>query len=213
MQYGHKLTLITGKSGLILDLVIEPGNPADAERFVPMLDRHISRCGTPPRQMAADGSYASRDNLNQAKARGVSDVAFPKKRGLAVADHGQEPVGVPQAAPLPRRYRGRHFLLQARLWRGTLHLARARPLQSLGLVGGGGAQPGAVRPPQTGIAPHPLPQHGDGDDRNPARFLVHVRRVRYLGLLPCREILLLPHPRNSASGFHRIEQHAFMDAH
>jgi IS5 family transposase len=86
VQYGHKLNLVTGKSGLILDLVIETGNPADAERFVPMLDRHIAHCGTPPRQMAADGSYASRDNLDQAKARGVSDVAFHKKRGLAVAD-------------------------------------------------------------------------------------------------------------------------------
>ena len=86
MQYGHKLNLVTGKSGLILDLVIEAGNPADAERFVPMLDRHIARCGAPPRQMAADGGYASRDNLDAAKARGVSDVAFHKKRGLAVAD-------------------------------------------------------------------------------------------------------------------------------
>jgi transposase, IS5 family len=86
VQYGHKLNLVTGKSGLILDLVVETGNPADAERFVPMLDRHIARCGTPPRQMAADGGYASRDNLDQAKARGVSDVAFHKKRGLAVAD-------------------------------------------------------------------------------------------------------------------------------
>ena len=86
VQYGHKLNLVTGKSGLILDLVIEAGNPADAERFLPMLDRHIAHCGTPPRQMAADGSYASRDNLDQAKARGVSDVAFHKKRGLAVAD-------------------------------------------------------------------------------------------------------------------------------
>jgi len=84
--YGHKLNLVTGKSGLILDLVIEAGNPADAERFLPMLDRHIARYGTPPRQMAADGSYASRDNLNQAKACGVSDVAFHKKRGLTVAD-------------------------------------------------------------------------------------------------------------------------------
>ena len=62
--YGHKLNLVTGQSGLILDLVIEAGNPADAERFLPMLDRHIARYGTPPRQMAADGSYASRDNLN-----------------------------------------------------------------------------------------------------------------------------------------------------
>ncbi len=86
VQYGHKVNLVTGKSGLILDIVIEAGNPADAERFLPMLDRHIARCGTPPRQMAADGGYASRDNLNEAKGRGVSDVAFHKKRGLAVAD-------------------------------------------------------------------------------------------------------------------------------
>ena len=78
VQYGHKLNLVTGKSGLILDLVIETGNPADAERFLPMLDRHIARCGIPPHQMAADGSYASRDNLNGAKARGVADVAFHK---------------------------------------------------------------------------------------------------------------------------------------
>jgi IS5 family transposase len=86
VQYGHKLNLVTGKSGLILDIVIETGNPADAERFLPMLDRHIARCGGPPRQIAADGGYASRDNLNQAKARGVTDIAFHKKRGLAVAD-------------------------------------------------------------------------------------------------------------------------------
>jgi IS5 family transposase len=86
VQYGHKLNLVTGKSGLILDIVIETGNPADAERFLPMLDRHIAGCGGPPRQMAADGGYASRDNLTEAKARGVTDVAFHKKRGLTVAD-------------------------------------------------------------------------------------------------------------------------------
>jgi transposase, IS5 family len=85
-KYGHKLNLVTSKSGLILDIVIEAGNPADAERFLPMLDRHIDRCGRPPRQMAADGGYASRDNLNEAKARGITDVAFHKKRGLVVAD-------------------------------------------------------------------------------------------------------------------------------
>ena len=91
VQYGHKLNLVTGKSGLILDVVIEAGNPADAERFLPMLDRHIARCGAPPRQMAADGGYASRDNLTEAKGRGVTDVAFHKKRGLAVADMTKSP--------------------------------------------------------------------------------------------------------------------------
>jgi IS5 family transposase len=86
VQYGHKLNLATGKSGLILDVVVEAGNPADAERFLPMLDRQIACCGVAPRQIAADGGYASLDNLNAAKARGVKDVAFHKKRGLAVED-------------------------------------------------------------------------------------------------------------------------------
>jgi len=86
VQYGHKLNLVTGKSGLILDVVVEAGNPADAERFLPMLERQITRCGVPPRQVAADGGYASLDNLTTAKAHGVNDVAFHKKRGLAVED-------------------------------------------------------------------------------------------------------------------------------
>lgn len=86
VQYGHKLNLVTGHSGLILDVVVEAGNPADTERFLPMLDRHIARCGTPPRQLAADGGYASKDNLTAAKARGVRDVAFHKKRGLEIED-------------------------------------------------------------------------------------------------------------------------------
>jgi transposase, IS5 family len=84
--YGHKLNLTSGRSGLILDLVIETGNPADSERFLPMLDRHIAFYGSAPRQAAADGGYATRDNLDQAKAKGVADVAFHKKRGLTIED-------------------------------------------------------------------------------------------------------------------------------
>jgi IS5 family transposase len=84
VHYGHKLNLTTGRSGLILDVVVEAGNPADAERFIPMLERHIARHGTPPRQTASDGGYASLDNLSQAKALGVHDVAFHKKRGLSI---------------------------------------------------------------------------------------------------------------------------------
>ena len=91
VQYGHKLNLTTGKSGLILDVVVEAGNPADAERFLPMLDRHIARSGKAPRQTAADGGYASRANLTAAKARGVADVAFHKKCGIPVADMVKSP--------------------------------------------------------------------------------------------------------------------------
>ncbi len=86
VQYGHKLNLGTGKTGMILDLVIERGNPTDAERFQPMLDRHIEHYGKAPRQSAADGGYVSADNLAYAKASGVKDVAFHKKRGLTIED-------------------------------------------------------------------------------------------------------------------------------
>jgi IS5 family transposase len=86
VDYGHKLNLTTGRSGLILDLVIEAGNPADRERLLPMLERHIAAWGAVPRQVAADGGYASRDNLAQAKARGVRDMAFHKKSGLKIED-------------------------------------------------------------------------------------------------------------------------------
>lgn len=86
VQYGHKLNFATGKSGMILDVVVEEGNPADAARFMPMLERHVAFYKQPPRQSAADGGYASRDNLIQAKALGVSDVAFHKKCGLKVED-------------------------------------------------------------------------------------------------------------------------------
>ncbi len=86
IEYGHKLNLTTGRSGLILDLVIEAGNPADTERFLPMLERHTAFYGEAPRQAAADGGFASRDNLNQAKAHGVRDMAFHKKKGLRIED-------------------------------------------------------------------------------------------------------------------------------
>ena len=51
-----------------------------------MLKRHIAFYGEAPRQTAADGGFASRDNLSQAKALGVHDVAFHKKAGLRIMD-------------------------------------------------------------------------------------------------------------------------------
>ena len=86
VQYGHKLNLTQGKSRMFLDLVIETGNPADSDRFIPMLERQIEIYKRAPRQAAVDGGYASSANLEDAKALGVSDVAFHKKRGLEVKD-------------------------------------------------------------------------------------------------------------------------------
>ena len=65
---------------------IAHGNPADVDRFQPMLERHIEHYGKAPRQAAADGGFISADNLARAKALGVEDMAFHKKRGLAIED-------------------------------------------------------------------------------------------------------------------------------
>ncbi len=83
-EYGHKLNLTTGRSGMILDLVIEAGNPADSDRLLPMLARHIAFYGQAPRKAAADGGFATRNNLATAKAWGARDMAFHKKAGLRI---------------------------------------------------------------------------------------------------------------------------------
>ena len=85
VQYGHKINLTTGKEGLILDATIESGNPCDTERYVPMIKRQVLIYGQLPAEMAADGGYASIANLMDAKGLGVTEVAFQKKKGLAVA--------------------------------------------------------------------------------------------------------------------------------
>jgi IS5 family transposase len=85
-QYGHKIFLVGGSSGLILDCLMERGNPADAMIYPSLLARQIDLFRRPPRQVAADGGFASKDNLQTAKGNGVKDVMFAKKRGLRLVD-------------------------------------------------------------------------------------------------------------------------------
>jgi IS5 family transposase len=84
--YGHKLCLATGKSGLVLDVVVLDGNPADSTLAAMMVDRQERLYGRPPRQVAFDGGFASRANLDVLKESGVADVCFSKGRGLNIAD-------------------------------------------------------------------------------------------------------------------------------
>ncbi len=84
VQYGHKLTLSSGASGLVLDVIVEDGNPADSICLMPLLQRHIDHYGQAPRDLAADGGYASAANLADAKSLGVAHVAFHKPVGLTV---------------------------------------------------------------------------------------------------------------------------------
>jgi IS5 family transposase len=84
VQYGHKLTLSSGASGLALDVIVEHGNPADSGCLMPLLQRHIHHYGEAPRELVADGGYASAANVADAQSLGVTHVAFHKPVGLTI---------------------------------------------------------------------------------------------------------------------------------
>ncbi len=85
-QYGHKVFLTGGASNLILDCLIERGNPADSDRYQDLLKRHMEQFDRAPRQVSADGGFACRTNLEFAKDHNVKDAVFSKKRGLTVME-------------------------------------------------------------------------------------------------------------------------------
>lgn len=84
--YGHKIALTAGRSCMVLDCVVLAGNPPDSALAVEMVKRQHRLFGRVPRQVAADGAFASKDNLVSIKQLGVQDVVFSKGKGLAVSD-------------------------------------------------------------------------------------------------------------------------------
>jgi IS5 family transposase len=84
--YGHKICLTAGASGLVTDVVIEEGNPADATLAIKMVERQQELYGRAPRQACFDGAFTSRSNLDAIKKLGVADVAFTKARGLSISE-------------------------------------------------------------------------------------------------------------------------------
>lgn len=61
--YGHKICLTSGASGLVTDVVVEEGNPADSTLAVKMVEPQRTIYGKVPRQVSFDGGFTSKDNL------------------------------------------------------------------------------------------------------------------------------------------------------
>jgi len=85
-EYGHKIFLTGGASTMILDCLIVRGNPADTTQYGPLLSRQQKLYNRMPRQVSADGGFASNNNLAFAKQTEITDAVFAKKRGLSVVD-------------------------------------------------------------------------------------------------------------------------------
>ncbi len=90
-QYGHKLFLSTGQSGLITDCYVGDGNPSDSGEAVPTVQRVGAIFGRVAREVSFDGGYASRENLETLKESGVEEVAFHKRPGLEVEEMTSSP--------------------------------------------------------------------------------------------------------------------------
>ncbi len=77
-EFGHKICLTGGESNLILDCIMDRGNPKDSTLYPDAIDRQIDLYGKPPLKSATDGGFASKDNAKYALGKGVRDVVFTK---------------------------------------------------------------------------------------------------------------------------------------
>lgn len=89
--YGHKVFLTAGKSGLVTDCQLVQGNPSDKEYFLDLISQQKQLFGKVPRQITADGGFASEDNVYDAKEMGVKDVCFTKPVGLEIEEMVKSP--------------------------------------------------------------------------------------------------------------------------
>jgi len=80
--FGHKVSLTTGKSCLVLQLRILDGNPKDSDLVPEILQNHEATFGAAPHAAAFDGCFASTANRNLLKERGVQEVTFSKNRSM-----------------------------------------------------------------------------------------------------------------------------------
>lgn len=82
--YGHKAFMTVGVSGLLLDLNLPRGNPADVTQTESMIAALKDKCGLTPTEAAFDGGFCSHANLDALKKLGVRAVAFTSPRGLSI---------------------------------------------------------------------------------------------------------------------------------
>jgi len=77
-EFGHKIMIATGKSGIITQFQTPEGNPDDGSTFPDVPDKHREQYGTVPGDVTADRKYFSAGNENAAYTAGVKNVSIKK---------------------------------------------------------------------------------------------------------------------------------------
>jgi IS5 family transposase len=77
--FGHKNTITTGTSGLILNIDIHEGNPADSTLVKDVINNVEQFYGTAPDKAVFDGCYSSSENREFAQVKRIKQVCFSKE--------------------------------------------------------------------------------------------------------------------------------------
>lgn len=77
--FGHKNTITTGKSGLILSVDIHNGNPADSTLVKGIIEEHQLFYNSLPESAVFDGCYSSNENREFAREEGIDKICFSKE--------------------------------------------------------------------------------------------------------------------------------------
>ena len=81
VMFGHKISIANGTSNLILDCDILKGNPADKTIYQDVIRRVVGNYGIIPKDSAADGGYACKENMNFARGMQIKNIVFNKVVG------------------------------------------------------------------------------------------------------------------------------------
>lgn len=79
VEFGAKAQVCDNADGIVLDYDVQPGNPADAPRLKPAVERVKRRTATTPRTVTADRGYGEATVDDDLTALGVRNVVIPRK--------------------------------------------------------------------------------------------------------------------------------------
>ena len=77
-EFGHKVLIASGKSGLITQYESFRGNPDDAQMLAAVLAKHHQQYGGGPKALSADRRFYSADNESKAQKYGVARLSINK---------------------------------------------------------------------------------------------------------------------------------------
>jgi len=90
VQFGYKAQVVDSEEGIVLDHNLEQGNPPDAPRLAPAVERIITRTGRTPRTATADRGYGQKSVDDALHDLGVQHVVIPRKGKPGQARQAEE---------------------------------------------------------------------------------------------------------------------------